>query len=72
MDARPGVLPMYIAVYGDNKIDTLSTKQIRLQKLSYPKIFFALRDKGVAEGCWLPHGLIRKMGWILSFDFNGI
>ena len=40
---------LYITVYGDNKIDALSTKQIRLLKQSYSMIFSALRDKGVSE-----------------------
>lgn len=40
---------LYITVYGDNKIDALSTKQTRLLKQSYSMIFSALRDKGVSE-----------------------
>ena len=40
---------LYITVYGDNKIDALSTKQIRLLKQSYSKILSTLRDKGVSE-----------------------
>jgi hypothetical protein len=40
---------LYITVYGDNKVDALSTKQIRLLKQSYSMIFSALRDRGASE-----------------------
>jgi hypothetical protein len=40
---------IYITVYGDKDHDVLSVKQMRLLKLSYSRILFTLRDKGVSE-----------------------
>lgn len=53
---------LYITVYGDNKIDALSTKQIRLLKQSYSKILSALRDKGVSEQALATARFIQEDG----------
>ncbi|MBW4056850.1 MAG: hypothetical protein HIU83_15925 [Proteobacteria bacterium] len=53
---------LYITVYGDNKIDALSTKQIRLLKQSYSRIFSTLRDKGVSEQALVTARFIQEDG----------
>lgn len=58
---------LYITVYGDNKIDALSTKQIRLLKQSYSMIFSALRDKGVSEQVLSTAHFIQEDGLDIEF-----
>lgn len=58
---------LYITVYGDNKIDVLSTKQIRLLKQSHSRIFSALRDKGVSEQLLSTAHFIQEDGQEINF-----
>jgi hypothetical protein len=58
---------LYITVYGDNKIDALSTKQLRLLKQSYSMIFSALRDKGVSEQVLATARFIQEDGLDIEF-----
>ncbi|HIJ95959.1 MAG TPA: hypothetical protein HPP94_09525 [Desulfuromonadales bacterium] len=58
---------LYITVYGDNKVDALSTKQVRLLKLSYARIFSTLRDKGVSEQVLATAHFIQEDGLDIEF-----
>jgi hypothetical protein len=58
---------LYITVYGDNKTDALSTKQTRLLKQSYSRIFSTLRDKGVSEQALATARFIQEDGLNIEF-----
>jgi len=61
---------LYITVYGDNKVDALSTKQIRHLKQSYSRIFSTLRDKCVSEEVLATARFIQEDGKVVEFDIQ--